>query len=116
MGVEQVGGMMGSVSEDLGLLKSAVVPSEEVQGKGLCDQTCLFLRLTTSLSTPAEMETGSPGQVRLSATVGYPADGCWDPALGPLASGSPQPGLEGKADKQQTNLKQGLSQVCTVEA
>lgn len=112
MGVEQVGGMMGSDSEDLGLPKSAVVPSQEFQEKGLWDQTCLFLRLTTSLSTPAEMETGSPGQVRLPATVAI----CWDPALGPLASGSPQPGLEGKADKHQTNLKQGLSQVCTVEA
>lgn len=74
---------MGSDSEDLGLPKSAVVPSEEFQEKGLCDQPCLFLRLTTSLSTPAEMETRSPGRVRPPA------------AMGAIGSGSPQPGLEG---------------------
>lgn len=38
---------MGSDSEDLGLPQGAVVPSKEFQGKGLSDQTCLFLRLTT---------------------------------------------------------------------
>lgn len=37
------------------------------------------------------------------------------PALGATASGSPQPGLEGKAARPQTRGNQGCLQVCTEE-
>lgn len=76
--------MVGSDSEDSRLPKIVAVPFEEFQGKGLCDQTFLFLRLTTSLSTPAKMGTGAPRQVRPPA------------AMDAIASGSPQLGLEGR--------------------
>lgn len=67
-----------------------------------------------SLPAPAEMETRSPGQVHLPAAIGSPGDGCWGPALSAIASGSPLPVLEGKADRQQTNLNH-LSRVCTIK-